>query len=209
MPFSANFAGDPMRPERRRTEQQLEAGIIAGIASTIPTALLLAIGGALTVYGPAVPFYSIISIVDPGPLSVSLAAVEAGNKPEFFHLQFSGGIGICVMLSAFSGIIFGFATRKYEISGWPRYALGALHGIAMMCLFYLVAFRAVTSLAGMEDADVMSLARIVGWPLLVFTHALHGVVVAWVVKSRMAAPVPVFGPAITVDGRLRDSAPGS
>ena len=107
------------------------------------------------------------------------------------------------------GIIFGFATRKFDISGWPRYALGALHGIAMMCLFYLVAFRAVTSLAGMEDADVMSLARIVGWPLLVFTHALHGVVVAWVVKSRMAAPVPVFGPAITVDGRLRDSAPGS
>lgn len=209
MPFSANFAGDPMRPERRRLEQQLEAGIIAGIASTIPTALLLALGGALSVYGPAVPFYSIISIVDPGPLSVSLAAVEAGNKPEFFHLQFSGGIGLCVVMAAISGIIFGFGTRRFQISGWPRYLLGALHGIAMMCLFYLVAFRAVTSLAGMEDADVMSLARIVGWPILVFAHALHGVVVAWVVKSRMAAPVPVFGPAITVDGRLRDSAPGS
>lgn len=198
-----------MRPERRRLEQQLEAGIIAGIASTIPTALLLALGGALSVYGPAVPFYSIISIVDPGPLSVSLAAVEAGNKPEFFHLQFSGGIGLCVVMAAISGIIFGFGTRRFQISGWPRYLLGALHGIAMMCLFYLVAFRAVTSLAGMEDADVMSLARIVGWPILVFAHALHGVVVAWVVKSRMAAPVPVFGPAITVDGRLRDSAPGS
>lgn len=209
MPFSANFAGDPMRPERRRFEQQLEAGIIAGIASAIPTALLLALGGALSVYGPTVPFYSIISIVDPGPLSVSLAAVEAGNQVEFFHLQFSGGVGLTVMMGAISGIIFGFLTRRYQISGWPRYALGALHGIVMMCLFYLVAFRAVTSLGGMEDADVMSLARIVGWPLLVFAHAVHGVVVAWVVKSRMAAPVPVFGPAITVDGRVRDSAPGS
>lgn len=198
-----------MRPERRKLEQQVEAGIIAGIASAIPTAILLAIGGTLSVYGPAVPFYSIISIVDPGPLAVSMAAVEAGNAPEFFHLQFSGGVGLCVLMGSISGIIFGFGTRRFHITGWARYLLGALHGIAMMCLFYLVAFRAVTSLAGIEDADIMSLSRVVGWPILVLAHALHGVVVAWVVKSRMAAPVPVFGPAITTDGRLRDSAPGS
>ncbi|MGL5809075.1 MAG: hypothetical protein ACRCYQ_03930, partial [Nocardioides sp.] len=97
MPFLGNFAGDPMRPERRSFEQQIEAGIIAGIASAIPTAILLAVGGALSDYGAATPFYSIISIVDPGPLQAAFGAVKAGNEPEFFQLQVSGGIGICAI----------------------------------------------------------------------------------------------------------------
>ncbi|MEQ1899016.1 MAG: hypothetical protein ABL971_16745 [Vicinamibacterales bacterium] len=204
MPLIGGFAGDPMRPERRSLESQIEAGIIAGIASAIPTAILLAIGGAMSPYGATVPFYSIISIVDPGPLKFALDAVADGETPEFFQLQFSGGLGLCFVMGAISGLIFAFGTRRVPIIGWQRYALGALHGVAMMCLFYLVAFRAVIAIGGIEDAQVMSLARSVGWPILVAAHALHGVVIAWVLRSRIAAPLPVFGPAITADGTLRD-----
>jgi hypothetical protein len=204
MPLSFNFSGDPMRPERRSFEQQLEAGIIAGIASAIPTAILLAIGGAMGAYGASAAFYSIISIVDPGPIQATMAAVAAGEDPEFFQLQVSGGIGLCFLMGAISGVIFAFLTRNIELNGVPRYLVGALHGIAMMCLFYIVGLRLVTAVLGIDDADIMSLARVVGWPVLVIAHALHGVIIAWVMKSRLVAPVPVFGPPITSDGQLRD-----
>jgi hypothetical protein len=204
MVFSGSFAGDPMRPERRSLESQIEAGIIAGIASAVPTAILLAIGGALSDYGASAPFYSIISIVDPGPLKVAMAAVEAGNRPEFFQLQLSGGIGLCFLMGALSGIIFAFGTRRVRLEGFPRYLVGVLHGIAMMCLFYLIGLRVVTEVLDIKDADIMSLARVVGWPILVLTHAVHGVVVAWVMRTRMVAPKQVFGPPITADGTVRD-----
>ncbi|MGL5825461.1 MAG: hypothetical protein ACRCYU_11710 [Nocardioides sp.] len=193
-----------MRPERRSLESRIEAGIIAGIASAIPTAVLLAIGGALSSYGASVPFYSIISIVDPGPLTVAIAAVEAGNSPEFFQLQLSGGIGLCFIMGAVSGVIFGFGTRRVQLAGPARYLVGALHGIAMMCVFYLLCFRAVTELLDISDADIMSLARIVGWPILVLAHAVHGVCVAWVMGTRVVAPKQVFGPPITAEGNLRE-----
>ena len=204
MPLSFNFSGDPMRPERRSFEQQLEAGIIAGIASAIPTALLLAIGGAIGVYGASAPFYAIISIVDPGPIQATMAAVAAGDDPEFFQLQVSGGIGLCFLLGAISGVIFAFFTRNIDLHGWPRYVVGALHGVAMMCLFYLIGLRLVTSVLGIEDADIMSLVRVVGWPILIVGHAIHGIIIAWVMKSKLVAPVPVFGPPITSEGQLRD-----
>ncbi|MGL5809345.1 MAG: hypothetical protein ACRCYQ_05320, partial [Nocardioides sp.] len=152
----------------------------------------------------ATPFYSIISIVDPGPLQAAFGAVKAGNEPEFFQLQVSGGIGICAILGAISGMIFGFGTRRVSIKGFPRYLLGALHGIAMMCLFYVVGFRLVTELLDISDADIMSLARVVGWPILVLAHAIHGIVVAWVMRTGMVAPRQVFGPPITADGKPRD-----
>ena len=193
-----------MRPERRSLESQVESGIIAGIASAIPTAILLAIGGALSDYGAAAPFYAIVAIVDPGPLKATLAAVEAGNTVDFFQMQLSGGIGLCVMMGAISGIIFGFGLRKVHVEGWPRYLIGALHGVAMMSLFYIVGLRVVTSVLGIEDADIMSLARIVGWPILVLAHAVHGVVVAWVMGSRVVATQQVFGPPINLDGTLRE-----
>ena len=193
-----------MRPERRSLEQQLEAGIIAGIASAIPTALLLALGGAIGIYGASAPFYAIISIVDPGPIQATMAAIAANDDPEFFQLQVSGGIGLCFLMGAISGIIFAFLTRKIRLEGFPRYLVGALHGIAMMCLFYLIGLRLVTSVLGITDADIMSLARVVGWPMLVLAHAVSGVVIAWVLKSRLVEPVPVFGPPITHEGQLRD-----
>jgi len=204
MPFLGSLAGDPMRPERRSFEQQLEAGIIAGIASAVPAAIILAIGGALSAFGAATPFYSIISIVDPGPLQAALGAVKAGNEPEFFQLQVSGGIGLCALMGAISGIIFSFGLRKGHIKGFPRYLIGALHGIAMMCLFYVVGFRLVTEVFNIQDADIMSLARVVGWPLLVLAHAVHGVVIAWVMRTGLVSPKAVFGPPITAEGKLRE-----
>ncbi len=204
MPSLGSFAGDPMRPERRSMESQVEAGIIAGIASAIPTAVLLAIGGAISDYGAAAPFYAIVSIVDPGPLQATLAAVEAGNDLEFFQMQLSGGIGLCFVMGALSGIIFAFGLRKVHVRGWPRYLIGALHGIAMMCLFYVVGLRLVTGVLGIDDADIMSLARMVGWPILVLAHAVHGVVIAWVMRTRMVQEKQVFGPPINADGTLRE-----
>ncbi len=204
MPLSLSFSGDPMRPERRSFEQQLEAGIIAGIASAIPTAILLAVGGAIGVYGASAPFYAIISIVDPGPIQATMAAVAAGEDPEFFQLQVSGGIGLCFLMGAISGVIFAFLTRNLHLVGFPRYLVGALHGIVMMCLFYIIGLRLVTSVLDITDADIMSLARVVGWPILVLAHALSGIIIAWVTQSRLVAPVPVFGPPITSEGQLRD-----
>lgn len=193
-----------MRPERRSLESQVEAGIIAGIAASIPTAILLAIGGALSPYGAAAPFYAIVSIVDPGPLQATVAAVEAGNQIDFFQMQLSGGIGLCVLMGIASGLIFMFGLRKVRVEGWPRYLIGALHGIAMMCIFYIVGLRLVTGVLGIDDADIMSLARIVGWPILVLAHVVHGIVLAWVMRTRMVEEKQVFGPPINADGTLRE-----
>jgi hypothetical protein len=204
MALLGRFAGDPMRPERRSMESQIEAGIIAGIASAIPTAILLAIGGAISAFGAAAPFYAIIAIVDPGPLNAVIAAVAAGNEPDFFQMQLSGGIGLLCAMAAVSGVIFAFGLRKVEVRGWPRYLIGALHGIAMMCLFYIVGLRLVTGVLGIEDADIMSLARIVGWPILVLAHAVHGIVLAWVMRTRVVQEKQVFGPPINLDGTLRE-----
>ncbi|MEI2809726.1 MAG: hypothetical protein V9F00_05850 [Nocardioides sp.] len=195
-----NFAGDPMRPARRDLEHQIEKGLIAGIASAIPTAILLALGGVISGYGAATPFYSVISIVDPGPLKDALKSVAEGSSPDFYQLQVSGGIGLCFVMGAVSGLVFAFGTRKAHIQGFMRYFLGALHGIFMMCLFYLVGLRLVAALAGIDAVEVMSLSKTVGWPMLVFAHALHGIVIAWVMRSNLLQPQPVFGPPITGSG---------
>ncbi len=192
-----NFAGDPMRPARRDLEHQIEKGILAGVASTIPTVLLLALGGLLTGYGAAAPFYSIISIVDPGPLNQRLKDVAADRAVEFFQLEFSGGLALCFVLGAVSGLVFAFGTRKAHISGFLRYLLGAFHGVFVMCLFYLVGLRLVAALAGIDAVEVMSLSKTVGWPMLVLAHAVHGIVIAWVMRSRLLQPQPVFGPPLS------------
>lgn len=195
-----NFTGDPMRPERRALEHQIEKGIMAGIASAIPTALLLAAGGLLTGHGGATPFYSIISIVDPGPLEATLASLDAGETPEFFQMQMSGGIGLCFVMGAISGLVFAFGTRRAHIKGFVRYLLGALHGIFMMCVFYLIGLRLVAAMMGIEAVEIMSLSTTVGWPMLVFAHALHGIVIAWVMRTSFLQPRTVFGPPITGAG---------
>jgi hypothetical protein len=192
-----NFAGDPMRPARRELEHQIEKGIIAGIASTIPTVILLALGGVLTGYGAAAPFYSVISIVDDGPLRATLESVAAGNDPEFLQLPFSGGFGLCFVMGAVSGLVFAFGTRKAHIQGFLRYVLGALHGIFMMCLFYVVGLRLVAALLGIDSVEIMSLSTTAGWAMLVLAHAVHGIVIAWVMRSSFLQPQPVFGPPIT------------
>jgi len=186
-----DFRTDHHSARRRRLENQVESGIIAGVVSALPTAGILALGGVLAGVGPASPFYAVISILSPGALESALADHAEGVEPTFFQQQFVGGFGLCLFLGVVSGLVFAIGTRRRPVRGWPRYLLGALHGIVMMSFFYLGALQAVGALAGLE-VDAMSLSRLVGWPVLVVAHLVHGVVLAWVSGSRLVAPEQVF-----------------
>ncbi len=184
---------DPLSERRRAFETTVESGLVSGIISAFPTAGILALGGIFAGYGPAAPFYAIVSIMSPGALEVARADYAANDPITFLQQQFIGGFGICLMLGAISGVIFAIGIRKRTIRGWIRYVLGGLHGVVMMCLFYLGALQIVGAVAGLET-DAMSLSTLVGWPILVVAHIVHGVVLSWVIRSRLTDQGPAFGP---------------
>jgi len=192
----AYAAHDDRSSKRRRLEARVETGILAGVVSALPTTAILALGGVLAGVGPAAPFYAIVSILSPGALESALADHAEGVAPAFYQQQFVVGFGICLVLAAVSGVVFAIGTRDRRIDGWVRYLLGGMHGIAMMSFFYLGALQAVGALAHLE-VDAMSLSTLIGWPILVTAHVVHGVVLARVVKSRLtqAAPYDVPGAA--------------
>jgi len=195
--------GDPMSPARRRIESLVEAGLVSGVVSAVATAGLLALAGIVAGVGPVVPFYAIVAIIDPGPLHMAQGELAQGADVSFFQPQFVGGLGACLILGAVSGVIFALGLRNHHVSGWVRYVVGGIHGVLMMCLFYLGAVRSVAVLAGIE-ADAMSLSNIVGWPALVTIHAVHGVAVAWVLRTRLASTKNVFAEAVLPDSGSRD-----
>ena len=119
------------------------------------------------------------------------AEMDQGVEVSYFQQQFVGGLGICLVLGAVSGTVFALGTLRYRLSGRIRYLLGAIHGVLMMCLFYVGALQVVGVLLDIS-ADTSSLSRLLGWPTLVLVHAVHGMVVAAVLKSRLAANGNVF-----------------
>jgi hypothetical protein len=189
---------DPMSPSRRRIESLVEAGLVSGVVSAVVTAGLLALAGIAAGVGPVVPFYAIVAIVDPLPLHMAQDELAQGVDVSFFQPQFVGGLGVCLILGAVSGVVFALGLRRHEVNGWVRYVVGGIHGVLMMCLFYLGAVRSVAVLAGIE-ADAMSLSNIVGWPALIAIHAVHGVVLAWVLRTRLASTENVFADAMHPD----------
>ena len=176
---------------RWQLEGKVETGLICGVASALPTAGMLALGGVLAGVGPAVPFYAIMSILAPDPLTLSLAATVEGATPDFFQQAFSAGLGICLVLGALSGVVFILGMSRRPVQGVARYVVGAFHGVAMMCFFYLGGMRLVGMALGLE-VDAMSLSTVIGWPALVAAHAVHGVVLAWLSTTRLAARREVF-----------------
>ena len=193
---------DPMSPSRRRIESLVEAGLVSGVVSAVVTAALLALAGIAAGVGPVVPFYAITAIVDPGPLHLAQDEIAQGVDISFFQPQFVGGLGVCLILGASSGVVFALGLRRHQVSGWARYVVGGIHGVLMMCLFYLGAVRSVAVLAGIE-ADAMSLSNILGWPALVTIHAVHGVVVAWVLRTRLASTENVFAATVLPESGSR------
>jgi hypothetical protein len=185
------LAGDPMTPARRQLESTLESGMVAGIASAVVTAGLLALGGALAGVGPYAPFYAIVSVLDPGALQVAQSEIDQGVEVSYFQQQFVGGLGICLVLGAVSGVVFALGSLRYRLTGRVRYLVGAIHGVQMMCLFYVVALQTVGALLDIS-ADTSSLSRLIGWPALVLVHAVHGIVVAAVLRTRLASNGNVF-----------------
>lgn len=190
--------GDHHSSRRRAFETLVEGGLVAGVVSAVVTVGLLALGGVAAGVGPVVPFYAIVAIVDPGALELARSELDQDVAVTFLQQQFVGGVGICLILGAISGMIFAIGMRRHRVAGPARYAAGAIHGVLMMCLFYLGAMRAVGLLLGIE-ADVMSLSRLLGWPMLVLAHAVHGVVIAWVLSTRLASTENVFARASTRD----------
>jgi len=174
---------------RQNLESQLEAGIIAGIISALPTTAILALGGIIAGYGPAAPFYAVVSILSPGALESALAEHAEDATPTFFQQQFAVGFGLCLVLAAISGVVYALGTRRRTVVGWARYLLGGLHGVVMMCFFYLGALQTVGAIAHLE-VDAMSLSHLIGWPVLVLAHVVHGVVLARVIRSRLASTDP-------------------
>jgi hypothetical protein len=185
---------DHLSDSRRQLETLLEGGIVAGVASAFVTAALLALAGVLAGVGAVVPFYAIVSVVDPGALDLARDELDQGVAVTFLQRPFVGGLGICLVLGAVSGLVFALGVRRHRLP--PRVALlvGAVHGVLMMCLFYLGALRLVSLALGFE-ADAMSLAQLVGWPALAAVHAVHGVVVAVVIRSRLGRGGNVFAAA--------------
>jgi len=174
---------------RRRLEADVESGIVSGIVSALPTTAVIALGGVLAGVGPAAPFYAIVSILSPGALESALADHAEGVTPAFYQQQFVVGFGLCLVLAAVSGVVFALGTRDRHITGWVRYLLGGMHGIAMMSLFYLGALQAVGALLDLQ-VDAMCLSTLIGWPVLVTAHVVHGVVLARVAGSRLAQAAP-------------------
>jgi len=185
------LAGDPMTPARRQLESTVESGMVAGIASAVVTAGLLALSGVIAGIGPYAPFYAIVSVVDPGTLEVAQAEIDQGAEVSYFQQQFVGGLGICLVLGAVSGVVFALGVLRYRLSRGVRYVVGVIHGVVMMCLFYVVALQTLGALLDIS-ADTSSLSRLVGWPALVVVHAIHGVVVAAVLGTRLAQNRNVF-----------------
>lgn len=186
-----DFRTDHLSERRRAIEDRIETGIMAGVLAALPTAAVLAIGGVIAEVGPATPFYAIISILAPGPLEAALTASVEGVDPAFAQQPFVGGLGICLVLGAISGVVFAFGTRHRQVKGPVLYLLGVLHAVVMMCFFYLGALRTVGVMTGLET-DAMSLSTIIGWPTLVLAHVAHGLALAWLVRSRLLAPRQVF-----------------
>lgn len=186
-----DFRTDHLSERRRTLENRLETGILAGVVSVIPTVGLLALGGILAGVGPATPFYAIVSVLAPGALESALTSTVEGVDPVFFQRPFVGGLGICLVLGAISGVVFAIGTHRRDVHGPVRYVLGALHGVVMMCLFYLGAMRTVGVMTDLE-VDAMSLSTIIGWPILIVAHVAHGVALAWLLQSRLLAPRQVF-----------------
>jgi hypothetical protein len=184
---------DPLSERRRAFETTVESGLVSGIISAFPTAGILALGGIFAGYGPAAPFYAIVSVLSPGALEIAREDHAAGDPVTFLQQQFIGGFGICLILGAISGVIFAIGIRKRTIRGGIRYVLGGLHGVLMMCIFYLGALQIVGAMADLE-VDSLSLSTLVGWPILVLAHIAHGLVLAWVIRSRLTEQGPAFGP---------------
>lgn len=183
--------GDHLTPARRQLENHVESGIMAGVVSAMATAAVLSLGGVLAGVGPWVPFYAVVAIVDPGALEAAQGEISQGLAVTFYQQQFTGGLGVCLLLGAVSGVVFALGIRRHRVEGWVRYLLGAFHGILMMCFFYLGVLQGLGVLTGLQ-ADAMSLSRVVGWPMLVAAHAAHGLVLARVLRSRLASTKNVF-----------------
>ncbi|KWX04687.1 hypothetical protein C3Y87_12390 [Carbonactinospora thermoautotrophica] len=164
--------GRVARGERDDFEHTIEVGAIAGIVAAIPAVALLVIAGALGV-GAATPMYSVVGIVDPGPLSMALDAISRGRPVPFFQQPFMAGLATCLGLGALCGVGFAFGVRRWNVRDWRALVIGPAHGIVCMALFYLVILFALGRLL---DAEWIGLARLVGWPTLITAHALYGLV---------------------------------
>lgn len=176
---------DPEPSRLRNLDAVIEQGALAGTASAVVTCGLLALVGAIK--GSAIlPFYAIISILAPAPLEIGHAAMRAGDAVPLFQFELVGGIGICVVLGGISGAIFVLGTRNYVLDGVARYAVGALHGVLLMCFFYLVCLQLLGGLLGAEP-EARSLTNFIGWPAMVLIHVAHGIVIARVSRSRLVS----------------------
>lgn len=168
----------------RTFDAAIERGVVAGSLSALVIIGLLALAGAVQGVGAATPFYAIVSILSPGALEVSQAARATGDAAPFFQHEFVGGLGICVFLGGVSGAIFSLGTRNHRVAGRALYAVAALHGVILMCFFYLVCLQVVGTLAG-NQPEAMSLSNLIGWPWMVGIHIGHGLVLALVISSRL------------------------
>lgn len=168
----------------RTFDAAIERGVVAGSLSALVIIALLALAGAIQGVGAATPFYAIVSILSPGALEVAQAATAAGEAVPFFQQEFVGGLGICVVLGGVSGAIFSLGTRNHPVTGRALYAVAALHGVILMCFFYLVCLQVVGTVVGAQP-EASSLSGLIGWPWMVGIHVVHGLVLALVISSRL------------------------
>ena len=168
----------------RKIDAAIERGVVAGSLSGLVTIGLLALAGAIQGVGAVTPFYAITSVLSPGALEVSQAARAAGEAAPFFQQEFVFGLGICVFLGGVSGAIFSLGTRNHRVAGRALYAVAALHGVILMCFFYLVCLQVLGTLLGAQP-EAGSLSNLIGWPWMVGIHIVHGLVLALVISSRL------------------------
>jgi hypothetical protein len=189
----------------RGIEESVEGGIVAGIASAFVNFFVLCFAGIIAKVGFDAPMYAVIGVVDEGTaitkhfdqLNSGWCAWPFGSGdgiacagPTFQQEAFMLGFAACLLLGAISGIIFMIGMRKYPIRGPKRYLVGALHGIVMMCIFYVGVLGAF-DLAGF-DSDAVSLATLLGWPAMFAIHAIHGVVLAAIMRTQLTRTDNVF-----------------
>jgi hypothetical protein len=177
---------DPLSPALRQLEHQVERGLVAGLGSAAPTAIVLMLAGIAAGIGPWTPFYAVISVLDGGNmLGTALREVEHGVEPTFFQIQFTTGLATCFILAALSGVVFALGVNRRSLPFLPHYFLGAAHGVLMMCFFYLGVLRVLAAQID-QNAMASSLSEQIGWPALILAHAVHGLALAWLFRSRIS-----------------------
>jgi hypothetical protein len=145
---------------------------MGGMAAAAVMALFSMVAAAanLGVYGR---LYLVTAIVEPGPLRVSMAEAEAGDRAFLEVGGAAAGVAVHLGIGAGFGALFALLARGLRLRGPVALAAGAVYGLAVMALMGLLVLPAAAgqTAGGRLIADAPEL---LSWPVFAAEHLLYG-----------------------------------